>query len=245
MNDSDVIDEQEIPSYRYFQGILSVAVIATFIVGFIFGFIVGKVEEQRINTPVETNATTVTTETESMEPDTTVVTEAPDVTESPTEASKETEPIIPEEPETLPQVAYYDIPLSEDLQSHIFQICENHDIDPIIIIAMIYRESSYREWLVGDGGDSFGLMQIQPKWHTARMNKLGCTNLLDPYQNVLVGIDYFSYLIKSGGSIEWALMAYNGGPSYANRKTAQGVLTEYARTVLQMVEELENVKYYV
>lgn len=245
MNESDVINEQEVPSYRYIQGVVSVAVLAVFIVGFIFGLIVGKAEQKHTDTPVETTASTIAIEPETVNTESTIVTEAPEVTESPTEAPQETEPVIPEAPVAPPQLAYYDIPLSKDLQSHIFQICESRNIDPDIVIAMIYRESTYRDWLIGDGGDSFGLMQIQPKWHKPRMDKLGCTDLLDPYQNVTVGIDYLADLLEQGGSIEWALMAYNGGPDYANKKAAQGVITEYAKSVLQKAEELENVKQYV
>ena len=127
---------------------------------------------------------------------------------------------------------YYDIPLSEDLQDYIFEICEERDIDPAIVIGIIERESDFRPGRMGDGGKSYGLMQVMKKWHVGRMKKLGVTNLKDPYQNVLVGIDYLDELIDRDKGVEWALMAYNGGPSYANRKVASGVVTAYAAGVL-------------
>ena len=127
---------------------------------------------------------------------------------------------------------YYDIPLDKDLQDHIFEICKERDIDPAIVIGIIERESDFRPKLMGDGGKSYGLMQVMKKWHVGRMKKLGVTNLKDPYQNVLVGIDYLDELIDRDRGVEWALMAYNGGPSYANRKSASGVVTDYARGVL-------------
>ena len=149
----------------------------------------------------------------------------------------ETTEIIVEEPvvekeEEVPLVTYFDVPLDEKLQDHIFAECEKYEIDPSIIIAMIGRESNYRANVVGDSGRSFGLMQIQYKWHSGRMEKLGCDDLLDPYQNVTVGIDLLGELLDRGKGIEWALMAYNGGASYADRLTKEGRVSDYVVSVM-------------
>ncbi len=153
------------------------------------------------------------------------------------------EPIVEEPVEVAsvePEVGYvrFDVPLEQDLQNHIFMLCAERDLDPAIVFAMIDQESKFNADIVGDGGNSFGLMQIQPRWHSDRMVKLGCTDLLDPYQNVTVGVDFLAELVSDGKSIEWALMAYNGGPAYANRKTSAGVLSEYAASVLRKSSEL-------
>lgn len=142
-------------------------------------------------------------------------------------------------PEPTPEViAVYNIPLSADLQTYIFGLCEERSIDPTIILGMIKKESMYQADVIGDNGNSFGLMQIQPRWHEARMEKLGVTNLLDPYQNVLVGIDLFDELMDRGRGVEWALMAYNGGTSYANNMAAAGKVSDYAVTVMQYSRDL-------
>lgn len=138
------------------------------------------------------------------------------------------EPVVIEEP----TVEYFNVPLSEDLQDHIFELCEQYGVEPSIIVAMIERESTFRSGVIGDNGNSFGLMQIQPRWNHERMSKLGCQDLLDPYQNVAVGIDILAEHIDKGRGIEWALMAYNGGPSYANKWYGQGIVSDYARSVL-------------
>lgn len=168
---------------------------------------------------------------ETTEPVETVV--EPEI--EPTEPT--TEPTEPEP--TEPEVLYYDVPLSEDLQDYIFGLCEQYDVDPKIVIAMIRKESTYNPECIGDDGHAFGLMQIQPQWHQERMNALGCVDLLNPYQNVWVGIDYLAEMLDWGGSIEWALMAYNAGPAYANELEADGRVSYYARTVLEYAEELE------
>lgn len=139
---------------------------------------------------------------------------------------------------TVEEVLYFDVPLDYDLQDHIFELCEEYDVDPAIIVAMIWKESTYRVDTIGDSGDSRGLMQIQSKWHYERMQRLGCTDLLDPYQNVTVGIDLFAAHMRSGKGVAHALMAYNGGGSYANQMTAAGQISYYAKTVIEKSKSL-------
>lgn len=146
-----------------------------------------------------------------------------------------TESIEPIEPETR----YYDIPLDEDLQDYIFELCEKHGIDPALVFAMIKKESSFKVKAVGDNGNSLGLMQIQPRWHRERMDRLNCPDLLDPYQNVTVGIDILSDLLAKDKPIEWVLMAYNGGKAYANRNLKAGTISYYAKKVLEFQDNFE------
>ena len=144
------------------------------------------------------------------------------------------------EPVAEPQKEYelYDVPLSEELQIHVIEECEKRSISPSIVIAMIERESDFRIDLIGDNGDSYGLMQIQPKWHQNRMEKLGCTDLLDPFQNITVGIDYLAELKDENPDLYWVLMAYNGGRAYANRKMDSNNYSDYAVKVIKRASEL-------
>lgn len=151
-------------------------------------------------------------------------------TEETTEATQESTEA--ETTATEPSVTLYDVPLDAELQLHIIHEAEKVGIDPAIIMAMAYRESSYNPNAVGDNGESFGLLQIQPKWHHERMKKLGCTDLFDPYQNVTVAIDYLCEMLNRYGSIEKALVGYNQG-SYS------GTITRYARTIMALAEELQ------
>lgn len=134
----------------------------------------------------------------------------------------------------------YDIPLDDELQDYIIETSEERGVDPAIIIAMIKRESQFDIDIIGDKGKAFGLMQIHPRWHSDRMEKLGVTDLLDPYQNVTVGIDIMAELLDGGKSVEWALMVYNGGYAHANRHIEAGTLSEYATYVLEFADELER-----
>lgn len=133
-------------------------------------------------------------------------------------------------------VVSYPVPLDADLQSFIIQTCEARHIDPAIVLAMIGRESSYDASAIGDNGKAFGLMQIHPQWHSERMEKLNCTDLLDPYQNVIVGIDFLAELLERyDGSMEKALTAYNQG-------SFKGVVTQYAKAVLSRAGEMKVIE---
>jgi hypothetical protein len=160
------------------------------------------------------------------------------VTTEPTvETTVATEPpTIPETTiaETEPPLVLYDVPLSTELQMHIVILCEKHHIDPAIVVAMIFRESCFKADAIGDNGDSYGLMQVQPKWHYDRMRLLGCTNLLDPFQNVTVGVDILAEQIaRYDGDTIKALVAYNRGHY-------DGTVTQYAKDVLAYAESIKN-----
>ena len=189
----------------------------------------GKAEE----TTYEPTTTTTTVETTEAETEPTET--EPPVTEAtePVETEPmETEPVETEPVETEPPVVLYDVPLDADLQMYIIETAKEYGIDPAIIFAIAYRESSYNPDCMGDGGDSYGLMQVQPKWHSERMERLDCLDLLDPYQNVTVAIDYLAEMLSwYDGDIEKALVAYNQG-------FYKGTITRYAEAVLEIAEEL-------
>lgn len=158
------------------------------------------------------------------------------VTMKPTQIPTEpTEPVtVPPETteETQPPVMLYDVPLGRDLQIHIIRLCEEKRIAPAIVFAMIWRESSFRASAIGDNGQSFGLMQVQPKWCMEEMQMLGCTDLLEPYQNVTVGIEVLAEKLQVyDGDIAKAVTAYNAG-HYT------GTITDYAKDVMEKAEDL-------
>lgn len=63
-------------------------------------------------------------------------------------------------------------------------------------MALIEHESGYVFDKTGDDGNSIGYMQIYESAHTDRMERLNCTNLMNPYQNVKVGIELSAKLIE-------------------------------------------------
>ena len=141
-----------------------------------------------------------------------------------------------EQPEVEIICTYDNVPLDVEMQNYIVEQCNQYGIRPEIIFAMCQRESEFNAMNIGDNGQSFGLMQIQPRWYYSRMLELNCTNLLDEKQNVTVGISILADLIAEGKGIEWALMAYNAGASNADKMATQSIISDYAKDVINLAE---------
>ena len=154
----------------------------------------------------------------------------------------------PEEPaEVVEAVAEYQEPrplynvsLSAEVQRYIFNVADYYGLEPSLILAIIEKESSYNEAAIGDGGESYGLMQVQGRVWSVRMDELGVTDLMNPYENITIGVDILAAHLEQGLGVEWALMAYNGGVSYANKMTAEGKVSKYAQSVLEIKERIET-----
>lgn len=115
------------------------------------------------------------------------------------------------------------------MQSYLRAACEESGVEYTLMLAIIRKETGYRN-VKGDGGASWGYCQVQPRWHKARMERLGVTDLMDPFGNFRVACDYMAELL-SRYDVENALTAYNSGhPGHS----------DYARTVMGYWEELKN-----
>ena len=176
------------------------------------------------------------------EPQAEVMQEQTTTTEQPTTTAIVEVEIVEVETQTVTEPTYKlcDIPLDEELQIWVFDYCKDKHISPYLVFAMCERESQYKADAVGDRGNSLGIMQIQPRWHQERMDRLGCTDLLNPYQNVTVGIDILLDLYSKNEDTAWVLMAYNGGVAYADRHYGAGNISEYAECIMARAEELEQ-----
>lgn len=127
----------------------------------------------------------------------------------------------------------------EVVQAYTYCLCNEYGIDYAVVVAMIERESGYK-W-DASSGIAHGYMQVVPEWHQERMQKLGVTDLLNPYGSILTGMDYLDELVeKYGGDYGKALTAYNWGPTGAYKHYfSQGVnACEYALEIMERAEEL-------
>ena len=123
----------------------------------------------------------------------------------------------------------YDIPLDKETQRLLYNACEATGMDMALAVSVIWRETHFQN-LMGDGGDSYGYMQVQPRWHRDRMARLGVTDLLDPYSNFLVGCDFLAELLEKY-DLPNALTYYNSGsPGY----------NQYARDVINYMNALPS-----
>lgn len=125
------------------------------------------------------------------------------------------------------------------LDDIIYEISSKYNVDPYLIKSIIFHESSFNE--TSSNGYCFGLMQIYEEAQINRIKKLGVTNLFDPKQNILVGVDiFYDYYIGSGNNTVFALMQYNGGYEYAANLYNKGIISEYANSVIIKAEYYRN-----
>ena len=129
-------------------------------------------------------------------------------------------------------------------------ICEAGDAynyDPVLLLAVIQRESSFRHRAVSRAG-AVGLMQIRPFVGRdlaveANIPWEGRKTLFDPRANVRLGAYYLNKLSRSfGGDLQLALEAYYNGPARVRRRVkARGsYATSYSRRVITTYRKLKN-----
>lgn len=215
-------------SYRRFPHIIATLLFLAFITVVLCGLSNPAADaEPEIPTP----AISDTYETIPLKPDPVIV---PPVS-IPYETMLVSEPTPEPEPEE--KFRYYDhISLEYDLQELLWAACEETGCPYELALAVIFRESTYRN-VNGDNGNSIGYMQVQPRWHQERMERLGVTDLSDPLSNFRVGCDLLTELIEKYGSVESALTCYNTG-SPGTSKYADRVLAYMNETFF--AQEVEN-----
>lgn len=120
-----------------------------------------------------------------------------------------------------------DVPLSYEEQDFLQTACEEFGVDYHLMLALIDQETNFRN-LTGDGGDSYGYTQIQPRWWSGLMEEIGAEDLMDPYDNFRTSCAILSQLTEQYGNVRDALSAYNTGSPGE---------TEYATSILEAAEK--------
>jgi soluble lytic murein transglycosylase-like protein len=134
---------------------------------------------------------------------------------------------------------------AHELAKLIIEECDNYEIDPSLILAIIQVESNFSPMAVSGKG-AIGLMQVMPSTGEYLAEKLGISisgkkELHDPFLNVRLGIYYLSLLEDRFDNTEDALFAYYYGPSrfesirYLGRK-----LPRYVKKVLNFKSFLDD-----
>jgi soluble lytic murein transglycosylase-like protein len=104
-----------------------------------------------------------------------------------------------------------------------------HNVDPVLILAVMAVESRYNPVAESDMGAK-GLMQVIPKFHLEKlMDHGGEAALLDPEVNIHVGAQIIREYYRRFGEIETALQMYAGAFDEPTAQYAHKVLGEKAR----------------
>ena len=123
----------------------------------------------------------------------------------------------------------FDVPLSSELQEELYEASKEFDVDYCIMLGLIEKETKFKN-VQGDGGDSYGYCQIQPKWWKGLMADIGATDLNEPKDNFRTACAIMAQLIEKHNSTEGALVAYNQG-------YYKGTSTSYSRDVIANAEK--------
>lgn len=118
------------------------------------------------------------------------------------------------------------------------ELGDRYSICPELIQAMCFKESSFQS--DAKNGGCVGIMQVAPKWHKDRMNRLGVFDLFDARSNMIVGVDYLSELIGQYEDVSVALMVYNGDGAAEDVICGSADVSAYADEILAISAELER-----
>lgn len=158
----------------------------------------------------------------------TITTETVPTTENPQEVTT-----IEAEPEPIKTPPNLNVPLSEELETHIYEQCRQDDDLYCLVIAMIKNESSFNEYAVSDDGHDHGLMQLRDMYYDELIENYNISDPTEPFDNVTAGISMMQEYIEKYEYKNLALMAYNCGEAGAKSLWKSGVYsTEYTEKVL-------------
>ena len=129
------------------------------------------------------------------------------------------------------------VEVPQDVKAISEELGQANNICPETIQAICWVESRFQT--DAENGGCVGIMQVAPKWHKDRMDRLGVTDLTDTRQNMLVAVDYLSELVEDEEDMEEALMRYHGESRIQERLDA-GEMSAYVESVLTLSAELEQ-----
>ena len=118
-----------------------------------------------------------------------------------------------------------DMHLLTEIMPYLLVISKDNDVDPVIFITFIEKESSFK-WTYGDNGDSGGFFQLGiraqdyvVKRYSDYLYEIGITNLkfsnthdlyITPIRNSCIQMLYFIHHLHNTNTIVEAIGRYNG-----------------------------------
>ena len=105
------------------------------------------------------------------------------------------------------------IPLSEDLQYILRDVCEEDNVELALALGVIEVESNFDP--SADSGLCYGLMQLNRSYFPSG---------LSAGENLRYGVEYLGQLLARYDTVEAALTAYNAGHDTGSRVYANAVL---------------------
>jgi len=143
------------------------------------------------------------------------------------------------------QVGFKDQEVAQ-LTQVVYDESKKYGYDPLLILALILTESSFRKGQISEMG-ALGLMQVKPSVGHALSQRRGLhwkgeLSLFEPAFNIQLGTLYLFELILKFKDVKKAIIAYNLGENALklHLKEGQNPPTYFLRRVLKKYKELEE-----
>jgi soluble lytic murein transglycosylase-like protein len=118
---------------------------------------------------------------------------------------------------------------TEQVVQAAYEAAEQVGLDPLLLLAVAAVESSFNPLAESVMGAK-GLMQIIPKWHREKLERIGGDQVLfDPQANILLGARILKEYVHRTGTLQAGLQFYNGAFLDPSAQYARKVLAERAR----------------
>ena len=136
-----------------------------------------------------------------------------------------------------------DCKLSEELQEYTYYLCQHNGVEFELVMAVMSAESAFDPEAVSGTGD-YGLMQINEINLPELADKLGITDITDPYQNIRGGVYLLGGYAAKYDNPARVVMAYNMGDYGSSALWESDVhTTAYTEKVLTKYREFKEATY--
>ena len=129
--------------------------------------------------------------------------------------------------------------IPEDIRIYCEEEGAKNNVAPAFLEGLAYCESGFDDHAVNKAGTCFGLCQIYKKFHIARMERLGVTDIYDRWGNIAVAADLLGELFEEYEDPGMVLLVYGGASEKTKQKyTNTGKLPKWAQRILN-----QSIKY--
>lgn len=131
--------------------------------------------------------------------------------------------------------------IPEDIRVYCELVGNEYNISPELLEAIAYNESRFIPTV--KNGKHYGLMQINVKIHSFRLEEYGFTedDMFDPYKNLIIAADYISDLYENYADEDEVMLAlYSGNWKAVSNYKEYGFVCSYAQTILNRAEKYKE-----
>lgn len=137
------------------------------------------------------------------------------------------------------QVHASEIP--EDIRIFNEEAEELTNVSRHLLAGIEFWESGFQDHAVNKYGTCFGLCQIYKKYHTARMERLGVTDIYDRRGNIMICADILRELYEEYEDTGTVLLIYGGASETTKQRYLEtGKLPKWAQRIIDKSIEYEK-----